>query len=116
MSPISHLKAGAQPGTGLQSARQLFTFLYVSLASLSGGVQPLLPLCVICYYCCRYKLDTDFDSVYWLEPFMSIVFKTPWPPSRSLLYNFHSDVKWAPRKPDFVSNSLLVLMLAFAFL
>lgn len=98
LSPISHQKDGAQHGTGLQRGRQLLTFLHVSLTSLSS-VQPLILFCVICYYCRRYRLDTDFDYVYGPEPLRTIVFKTPWRSSRSLLYN-HSDMKWASRKPN----------------
>lgn len=91
-----HLPSGW--GTGLQRGRQLFTFLHVSLTSLSS-VQPLILFCVICYCCRRYRLDTDFDYVYGTEPLRTIVFKTPWRSSRSLLYN-HSDMKWASRKPN----------------
>lgn len=74
-------------------------------------------ICVICYYCPGYKLDTDFDYVYGPEPLRSIVFKSRWPSSRSLFYKRHNDMQRAPRKPkSSCQTTVSGLLLALAFL
>lgn len=77
--------------------RHLFTFIHVSLISLIG-VQHLL-LHFVSFVTTALSINLiQTLYVYGPELLRTIVFNTPWPSSRSLLYKLHNYMKRAPRK------------------